>query len=98
MREMVPTAAVREAIVAKPRLLTCAVFTVAGTRTIRVWQRRNSRQDGRSAQQDVAPGAQAHKIVRVLPAEGGEYYYRIKSVFEPFVRIARQSELSALQA
>jgi hypothetical protein len=41
-------------------------------------------------------GAQAYTIVRVLPAEGGEYQYRIKSVYEPFERIAVESELSAL--
>jgi hypothetical protein len=39
-------------------------------------------------------GAQAYKT---LPAEGGEYHYRIKSVYEPYERIARESELSALQ-
>jgi hypothetical protein len=43
------------------------------------------------------PAAQAYKIVRVLPAEGGEYHYRIKSVYEPYERIARESELSAVQ-
>jgi len=28
-------------------------------------------------------GGQAYTIVRTLPAEGGEYRYRIKSVYEP---------------
>ena len=42
-------------------------------------------------------GAQAYMIVRVLPAEGGEYQYRIKSVYERYERVARESELSALQ-
>ena len=42
-------------------------------------------------------GAQADKIVRVLPAEGGECHYRIKSLYEPYERIARESELSLLQ-
>jgi len=33
----------------------------------------------------VSPaGAQAYKIVRALPVEGGEYHYRIKSVYEPY--------------
>ena len=41
-------------------------------------------------------GAQAYKIVRVLPAEGGEYRYRIKSVYENFERMAAESELSAI--
>ena len=40
---------------------------------------------------------QAYKIVRALPAEDGEYRYRIKSVYEPYERIARESELSAVQ-
>jgi hypothetical protein len=42
-------------------------------------------------------GAQAYTIVRILPAEGGEYRYRIKSVYEPYERIALESELSALE-
>ena len=42
-------------------------------------------------------GGQAYTIVRVLPAEGGEYHYRIKSVYEPYERIARESELSTPQ-
>ena len=42
-------------------------------------------------------GGQAYTIMRVLPAEDGEYRYRIKSVYEPYERIARESELSALQ-
>jgi hypothetical protein len=41
-------------------------------------------------------GGQAYVIVRVLPAEDGEYRYRIKSVYEPYDRMARESELSAL--
>jgi len=40
---------------------------------------------------------QAYKIVRALPAEDGEYRYRIKSVYEPYERIAKESELSAVQ-
>jgi hypothetical protein len=42
-------------------------------------------------------GGQAYTIVRALPAEGGEYRYRIKSVFEPYERMARESELSAVE-
>ena len=42
-------------------------------------------------------GGQAYTIVRALPAEDGEYRYRIKSVYEPYERIARESELSAQQ-
>ena len=40
---------------------------------------------------------QAYMVVRALPAEHGEYRYRIKSVYEPYERIARESELSAVQ-
>jgi len=43
-------------------------------------------------------GGQVYTIVRALPAEDGEYHYRIKSVYEPYERIARESELSALQS
>ena len=39
-------------------------------------------------------GAQVYTIVRALPAEGGEYHYRIKSVYESFERMAVESELS----
>ena len=41
-------------------------------------------------------GGQAYKIVRVLPADGNELQYRIKSAYETFERIARESELFAL--
>jgi hypothetical protein len=41
-------------------------------------------------------GAQAYKIVRVFPADGNELQYRIKSAYETFERIARESELFAL--
>ena len=41
-------------------------------------------------------GGQAYTVMRALPAEDGEYRYRIKSVYEPYERIARESELSAV--
>ena len=41
-------------------------------------------------------GGQAYTILRALPAEDGEYRYRIKPVYAPYERIARESELSAL--
>ena len=41
-------------------------------------------------------GPQVYTIVRVLPVEGGEHQYRIKSVYEAFERIAQESELAAL--
>ena len=42
-------------------------------------------------------GGQAYTIVRALPAEEGEYRYRIKSAYESYERTARESEPSALQ-
>ena len=44
----------------------------------------------------IPAGGQAYTIVRVVPAEGGEYHYRIKSVYERFERMALESQLSAL--
>jgi hypothetical protein len=35
----------------------------------------------------------AYKILRVLPQEGGEPLYRIKTIAEAFERIAKESEL-----
>jgi hypothetical protein len=34
------------------------------------------------------------KVVRLLPADGGENLYRVKCASEPFERIARESELN----
>jgi hypothetical protein len=39
------------------------------------------------------PG-QRYEVVRLLPAEGGELLYRVKSKGETFERIAKESELS----
>jgi hypothetical protein len=41
----------------------------------------------------VPASARSYKIVRVLPSEGGEQLYRIKTIAEAFERIARESEL-----
>jgi hypothetical protein len=35
----------------------------------------------------------SYKIVRVLPSEGDEQLYRIKSASEPHERVARESQL-----
>jgi hypothetical protein len=35
-----------------------------------------------------------YEIVRLLPAEAGEFLYRVKSKGETFERVARESELS----
>lgn len=39
------------------------------------------------------PGRQ-YQVVRLLPAEGGEFLYRVKSKSETFERVARESELA----
>ena len=43
-------------------------------------------------QQSVPAGD--FKITRLLPADGAELQYRIKSAAEPFERIARESQLT----
>jgi hypothetical protein len=45
----------------------------------------------RSAMSTTSAG---YKIVRLLPVQGGDPLYRIKSVGEPFDRVARERELS----
>lgn len=39
----------------------------------------------------------AYEIIRLLPADGPEPIYRIKSIGEPFERRVRESELSAMK-
>ena len=41
----------------------------------------------------VMPSARSYKVLHVLPLEGGERLYRIKTIAEAFERIARESEL-----
>ena len=35
----------------------------------------------------------AYKILRLLPREGGQHLYRIKTIAEAFERIAKENEL-----
>jgi hypothetical protein len=42
----------------------------------------------------VPASLREYKILRLLPHEGGEPLYRIKSIVEPFERIAKESELA----
>lgn len=35
----------------------------------------------------------SYRIVRLLPPEGGDYQYRIKSVGEAYERVAKESQL-----
>lgn len=41
----------------------------------------------------VIPSARSYKVLSVLPLEGGERLYRIKTIAEAFERVARESEL-----
>jgi hypothetical protein len=41
----------------------------------------------------VPASARSYKVVSLLPTEGGERLYRIKTIAEAFERIARESEL-----
>jgi hypothetical protein len=41
----------------------------------------------------VPASARSYKVMSLLPTEGGERLYRIKTIAEAFERIARESEL-----
>jgi hypothetical protein len=41
----------------------------------------------------ATPSSRAYKILRLLPREGGQHLYRIKTIAEAFERIAKESEL-----
>lgn len=41
----------------------------------------------------VPSSVRSYKVLRVLPNEGGEQLYRIKTISEAFERVARESEL-----
>ena len=41
----------------------------------------------------VTSSGRAYKVLRLLPREGGQYLYRIKTIAEACERIARESEL-----
>lgn len=45
------------------------------------------------SQRGMAASARSYKVLRLLPSEGGERLYRIKTIAEAFERIARESEL-----
>jgi hypothetical protein len=38
-------------------------------------------------------GASIFKVIQLLPAEGGDYQYRIKSAHEPHERVVKESQL-----
>ncbi len=41
----------------------------------------------------VPASVRSYRVLRVLPNEGGEQLYRIKTIAEAFERVARESEL-----
>jgi len=41
----------------------------------------------------MSASARQYKILRLLPAEGGDLLYRIKSIGEAFERVAKEREL-----
>ena len=43
---------------------------------------------------DVAAPMHEYKILRLLPYHGGEQLYRIKTITETLVRVAKHSELT----
>ncbi len=46
----------------------------------------------------LAASARLYKVTQVLPTEGRERLYRIKTIAEAFERVARESELLAASA
>ena len=43
---------------------------------------------------NLAATSSEYKIIKLLPAEGGQNLYRIKGIAESFERMARESDLS----
>ncbi len=50
--------------------------------------------DFQPSRQSLPANAQAYKVVRLLPSEGGINLYRVKCAREPFERMAKESELT----
>ncbi len=46
------------------------------------------------ARRGMPTAGRPYEIVRLLPNEGGEFLYRVRSKGETFERVARESELS----
>jgi hypothetical protein len=46
------------------------------------------------ARPGVPTSGRPYEVVRLLPAEAGEFSYRVKSKSETFERVAKESELS----
>lgn len=41
----------------------------------------------------IPASSREYKIIKLMPTEGVELQYRIKSIAEPFERVAKESEL-----
>jgi hypothetical protein len=42
---------------------------------------------------DAASSSNLYKVTQLLPPEGGDFQYRIKSAAEPHERVAKESQL-----
>jgi hypothetical protein len=49
----------------------------------------------RPSRSAMSTSSAVYKVVRLLPLEGQDPLYRIKSVAEPFERVAKEHELSS---
>ena len=45
------------------------------------------------SQRALSASVRAYKILRLMPSDAGELLYRIKTISEPFERVARECEL-----
>jgi len=50
--------------------------------------------DFNPARATVPASIREYKVLRLMPYDGGERQYRIKTIAEQFERVARESELS----
>lgn len=48
------------------------------------------------SRQTMPARAREYKVVRLMPLDGPDICYRVKSAVEPFERIAKENELSLL--
>lgn len=53
--------------------------------------------DFRPGRLAMPPSGGAYEIMRLMPFEGGDLHYRIKSAAETFERVAKESELLPTQ-
>ena len=47
-----------------------------------------------SPRSGLQSSSREYKVLRLLPYESGEHLYRIKTIAEPFERIAKESDLA----